>query len=249
MGGLSHYLEEEGLATTQISLIREHTEIMRPPRALWVPFDLGRPFGVPNDAAFQTRVLLNALELLEAAEGPILSDFPEDAPESDSPPIIMACPVYFAGNEEISSSTDRLLNAFRDELSQMTNWYELARQNSGRTTASLSGLTPEEIMGFLADFLRGKRDEWPIPEVTTTDALRMAAEDLKACYFEALTAQPGQTGDSLSMANWFWGQTVAAQVINAIREVCLGITGNDYQLLGKLLLVPRTQLHRFKKNR
>ncbi|PPR23423.1 MAG: hypothetical protein CFH39_00667 [Alphaproteobacteria bacterium MarineAlpha10_Bin2] len=66
MGGLAHYLEEEGLATTQISLIRLHSEKTRPPRALWVPFELGRPFGPPNDVPFQRRVLMATLELLQA---------------------------------------------------------------------------------------------------------------------------------------------------------------------------------------
>ena len=51
VGALGHYLERGGVPTTQISLIREHTERIRPPRALWVPFELGRPFGVPHDAA------------------------------------------------------------------------------------------------------------------------------------------------------------------------------------------------------
>ena len=83
MGGLAHYLEGDGLATTQISLIREHTERMRPPRALWVSFELGRPLGVPDDAAFQTRVVMAALDLLSAEEGPVLADFPEDAPQAD----------------------------------------------------------------------------------------------------------------------------------------------------------------------
>ncbi|MCH7711818.1 MAG: hypothetical protein IH903_09315, partial [Proteobacteria bacterium] len=54
------------MPTTQISLIREHTEKIVPPRALWVPFELGRPFGAPDDSGFQKRVLLGALELLEA---------------------------------------------------------------------------------------------------------------------------------------------------------------------------------------
>lgn len=77
MGGLGHYLEDEGIPTTQISLIREHTAAMRPPRALWVPFDLGRPLGVPGDAALQRRVILAALGLLEAERGPVLRDFQE----------------------------------------------------------------------------------------------------------------------------------------------------------------------------
>ena len=68
------------MATTQISLVREHTAAMGPPRALWVPFILGRPFGVPGDAAFQQRVLRSVLNLLEAPAGPVLADYSEEAP-------------------------------------------------------------------------------------------------------------------------------------------------------------------------
>ena len=80
VGAFAHYLEEEGLATTQISLVRPHTEQIRPPRALWVSFELGRPLGVPNDAAFQTRVLMACLTLLGADSGPVLEDYSEDLP-------------------------------------------------------------------------------------------------------------------------------------------------------------------------
>ena len=79
MGGLGHYFEEQEIATTQISLIREHTETIKPPRALWVPFELGRPFGVPNDSEFQRSVLEHALDLLERSSGAVLEDFPEEA--------------------------------------------------------------------------------------------------------------------------------------------------------------------------
>ena len=69
------------MATTGISLIREQTEAMRLPRFLWVPFELGRPFGAPNESEFQRRVLLEALELLERSDGPVvLADFADDAP-------------------------------------------------------------------------------------------------------------------------------------------------------------------------
>ncbi len=78
MGALAHYLEVEGISTTQISLIREHTEFIRPPRALWVPFELGRPLGAPDNPELQRRILLSALELLEASEGPVLVDFPDE---------------------------------------------------------------------------------------------------------------------------------------------------------------------------
>ena len=72
MSALAHYLEAEGVPAVAISLIRLHTEKVRPPRALWVPFELGRPLGAPNDQAFQTRVIAAALGLLEAASGPVV---------------------------------------------------------------------------------------------------------------------------------------------------------------------------------
>jgi hypothetical protein len=81
VSALAHYLEEEGLATVAISLIRPQTENTKPPRALWVPFELGRPFGPPSDAAFQKRVILAALGMLERDNGPvIIEDFPDDDP-------------------------------------------------------------------------------------------------------------------------------------------------------------------------
>ena len=64
MGALGRWLEEEGIATTQISLVREHTAAISPPRALWVSFIMGRPLGVPGDPAFQRCVLLAALRLI-----------------------------------------------------------------------------------------------------------------------------------------------------------------------------------------
>ena len=36
---------------------------------------MGRPLGIPRDPVFQKRVLLSALKLLEAEEGPVLEDF------------------------------------------------------------------------------------------------------------------------------------------------------------------------------
>ena len=65
MGALGHYIEREGVPTAQVSLIREQTAAIKPPRALWVPFMLGRPFGAPGEPPFQRRVLRARLSLLE----------------------------------------------------------------------------------------------------------------------------------------------------------------------------------------
>jgi hypothetical protein len=81
VSALGHYIEEEGIATVAIALVRPQAERTRPPRALWVPFELGRPFGPPSDPAFQKGVILAALRLFEADTGPVLlADFPEDDP-------------------------------------------------------------------------------------------------------------------------------------------------------------------------
>ncbi len=109
MSAASHFLEDEGLATTGISLVREHTAAMRPPRSLWVSFDLGRPFGVPNDAAFQTRVLRASLALLERNDGPvILDDYPEDAPVNDADESMegMVCPIPLRRPAQIDKTDD-----------------------------------------------------------------------------------------------------------------------------------------------
>src|SRR5215472_19170007 len=80
-------IEEEGIATVAISLIRPQTENTEPPRALWVPFELGRPFGPPSDPAFQKRVILAALRLLERENGPVLlENFPNDDPRAQLDP-------------------------------------------------------------------------------------------------------------------------------------------------------------------
>ena len=125
MGGLAHYLEDEGLATTQISLIREHTAIIKPPRALWVPFELGRPLGPPNNPAFQKRVLMAALELLVAPEGPVLAEFPEDEPLAvEGTGVPVACPVDFSTPSP--PEEDDPGAAFLREMGTLRSWYDLA---------------------------------------------------------------------------------------------------------------------------
>ena len=87
MSALGHYLEEEGIATVAISLIRPQTERTKPPRALWVPFELGRPFGPPSDPEFQKRVILDALRLLDHDKRPaVIEDFPNDDPRAQPDP-------------------------------------------------------------------------------------------------------------------------------------------------------------------
>jgi len=60
-----------------VSLKREITETVRPPRSLFLRWPFGRPFGEPDAEAMQLTVLLAALELFARARGP---GHIEDAP-------------------------------------------------------------------------------------------------------------------------------------------------------------------------
>jgi hypothetical protein len=68
-------IEREGIPTVSISLLREVAEVIRPPRALLVPFPMGYPLGEPDNPALQHRVIAAALRLLDRDDLPVTEDF------------------------------------------------------------------------------------------------------------------------------------------------------------------------------
>lgn len=248
MGGLSHYIESEGVPTTQISLVREHTEHINPPRALWVPFDLGRPLGTPGEPEFQKKVLLAALSLLEKSEGPIIKDFPEEAPVSESEFTPIACPVSFntqTGQGEGIDDTSKLLEAFREEAEGLQNWFEIGLKKRGRTTTGTSNLSLREVVEFFTVFVKGDMPEIPVSSTPIDITMKLASEDLKAYYTEAVSAQPGGPTSPDALANWFWGETLASRVLGKVRDRALLCEEKGLKILGSLLLIPVNQLYRF----
>ena len=49
MSVLAHFFESFGLSTVLVGFVKEHIESIKPPRALWLDFPMGRPLGKPND--------------------------------------------------------------------------------------------------------------------------------------------------------------------------------------------------------
>lgn len=241
MGALGHYLEREGLPTAQVSLIREQTAAIRPPRALWVPFMLGRPFGAPNQPEFQRRVLRALLGLFERASGPVLEDFPEDAPvdAGSAAESAFACPVSFARS---GPGDDDPAAAMQREVAQLAPWYALAVKRRGRTSFGISGLGVEAAAAHIASYLTAAPSPPDAPGVPAGLALKRACDDLKTYYFEAVAAQPGNLS-AKAIDHWFWHETAAAQVFLALREACLKSADASLHPLGKTSLVPRAVLH------
>ena len=223
----------------QISLIREQTAAIRPPRALWVPFLLGRPFGAPGEPDFQRKVLRVLLSLFERSSGPVLEDFSEDAPAAQTRPDEFACPVSFA---PAPANGDGLAQALRNEIAQLAPWYELAVRRRGRTTVGVSGMKVEEAASHAAAYLAAEPEPVTVDGVAAGVALKRACDDVKAYYYEAVAAQPGNLSPR-AIDDWFWRETAAGKVFLALRESCLRSSDESLQPLGRLSLVPRAVVH------
>jgi hypothetical protein len=237
---LGYYFERAGIPTTQISLVREHTAMIKPPRALWVPFELGRTLGSPGDAAFQTRVLQAALDLLPRNDGPVLEDFPDDAPTSVGAEEVIegwTCPINLPSPQApIDKDADIL-----DEIEFLRSWHDLAVKKTGRTAMGVSELGIEEAARFLAAYARGETPDSPVEGLSAPDLLRLASEDLKAYYAESAAAQPGRAGDepgSEDIANWFWGETQGGNLLLTLSETCKASDDQMLGIVGAFLIVP-----------
>jgi D-proline reductase (dithiol) PrdB len=75
VGLIQSIIEKAGIPTVSVTLLREVTERVAPPRALFVDFPLGYPLGAPNDAALQTRIIRAAFKLLLESTPPAIQSF------------------------------------------------------------------------------------------------------------------------------------------------------------------------------
>jgi hypothetical protein len=212
---LARALEAEGIATTSISMVREHTEKVKPPRALFVPFPFGHALGRPNDPDLQHRVLRAVLELLRAPGGPVLGDFPDDAEPGDEP----AAPAQASTITPAPQVPDDPAL----EVAQMRRCHGLWLEGSGgRTALGLTGIPTarfEAIVRFLQAFASGEDVDMPErgADVTPPGFVRWCADDLKTLFFEAhLAMKPAASGDEI--ARWFWGQTATAQLLRRVGQ-------------------------------
>jgi hypothetical protein len=243
VSAVAHYIEEEGVPTTGISLVRENTAAMRPPRALWVSFELGRPFGAPHDAGLQMRTLRAALALLKRKDGPVvLEDYPEDAPASAPEETEgLACPVPLPRLPIDTTATP--VAAVEAEIAILAPWYELALSTRGGSTVGVSGLDLPAVLAFLGKLLAGDMPQ-PAPGLSLAQTVRFATEDLRNWYLEAASARPGGSAGARALADWFWGETAAGRLILRLHPVCAASSDRALRALAQGALVPRTQRHR-----
>jgi hypothetical protein len=234
-----HYLEEEGIATVAIALIRPQAENTRLPRALWVPFELGGPIGPPSDSAFQKRVLSAALGMLVANSGPVrITDFPDDDPRARPDP---AWQPPFMPAAVKNGSAESLASRLEAEVLLLQGAYQRWMAQHRRSTIGLSGLSTGECAHYVADWLRGKSPPSPRDGFSAPLILRFAVDDLKAYCLEAAgggTARPA----SRQLGDWLWNETATGDALYALCDVLLTQDDERLRLIVANFMVPAARM-------
>ena len=198
--------------TVGISLIREHTEMLKPPRALWVPFPFGLPLGHPEDPAEQRAVLDAVLALLDEADVPVLRDFAGELAPGETGTSIQAGAVEAAP----------VVLDLADEVTTMRRYWEQWTDRSGRTAVGVSAVPPVKFRGvvrFLEAFVKGEQRVLPEQGETPLPLfIRYCADDLRVLYLEArLVMRPDES--QADTQRWFWGETTLGSFLRTLRDV------------------------------
>lgn len=212
-----------------------------------MPFELGRPLGVPNDAAFHKRVMCAALALLDAEKGPVLVDYPEEAlllPAGADETAMegMVCPIDWPKLPDTTGPTHELGTALLREIESIAPWYELALHTRGRTTVGPSRLAIPEAAKYLATFLQDPASPCPRQDMPATRVLKLAYEDLKAYYTEAITMQPGFS-TSKRVEDWLFRETLLGKALWQLRALCRDSGDEQLRYLGRNSIVPDRQIN------
>ena len=70
MGLIQREIEKAGIPTIGVSIVREYSEKVKPPRTVYLRWPFGHPFGLPFNVAQQRVVLAEAFRALLAITKP-----------------------------------------------------------------------------------------------------------------------------------------------------------------------------------
>lgn len=238
MSGLARYFEAEGFATVLVGFVREHIEMVRPPRALWLDFPMGRPLGKPNDPEYQLRVIRAAFELFDRPSGPVLEDFPDVIPVKNGRMGYAIPPDYVFTMDDIGD-VDALVAEVQAEIEALRPAYEAAVAARGRTTVGASELDIAGMAPHIAEFVKGGKPKSPRKGLSPIPALKLVIEDLQAYYTEARTHRDN-IDDFELLGDWFWLESKAGLLIMWLEAVALETEdGVLRQVVDMSLVTPR----------
>lgn len=152
----------------------------------------------------------------------------------------LACPVGFAGPVTHATGTEKLLAAFKQEVSEFRSWYDIGLEKRGYSAVIY--FPPEAALQVFTDFLSDTPLTIDENLSSTALALRFAAQDIKAIYFESVMFRPDMVlPDDAAFTSWFWQKTAAGALLRAVKEKCRASEDKALKMTGEMLLVPLDQ--------
>lgn len=206
MSVLSHVFEAAGLVTVALGSIRSQIERTAPPRGLFCDFPLGRPLGVPGDAAFQTRVLEHALRIVETATAPVVEHFAESI--ADDGESSTSCP--------LPPRHDPSLPPAVDEARGLRPAFDRAVAKFGDRSGTGRVLSPDDVPAAVAAFVK-IADGTPWKEAGVPGVPARVAQDIRGYYETAALALVEHTPAAWETTRWFLDHTEAGKAIRGAR--------------------------------
>ena len=235
---LAHFFESYGFSTVLVGFVKEHIQAIKPPRALWLNFPMGRPLGKPNDAEYQKKVIRSAFSLFDSSSGPVLEDFPDIIPVKNGR-MGYALPVELVMKKNEIGDVDIILKEIENEIQDLKQAYDNAISDRGRTTVGASEMSISDFAPFIAIFVKGDIPKSPRKGLGTIPQLKLVVEDLQAYYTEAVTHRDG-IDDFEKIGSWFWEETKAGRLILALEAVSLESENRVLrQIVDMSLITPR----------
>jgi len=235
---LAHFFESYGFSTVLVGFVKEHIQAIKPPRALWLNFPMGRPLGKPNDAEYQKKVIRSAFSLFDSSSGPVLEDFPDIIPVKNGR-MGYALPVELVMKKNEIGDVDIILKEIENEIQDLKQAYDNAISDRGRTTVGASEMSISDFAPFIAIFVKGDMPKSPRKGLGAIPQLKLVVEDLQAYYTEAVTHRDG-IDDFEKIGSWFWEETKAGRLILALEAVSLESENRVLrQIVDMSLITPR----------
>ncbi|MDG2405808.1 MAG: hypothetical protein P8M25_12880 [Paracoccaceae bacterium] len=226
------------MATVLVGFVREQMEAIKPARAMFLDFPMGRGMGKPNDPDFQKKVIRAAFDLFDASNGPLLEDFPEIIPVRDGRMGYALPPELVLSTSDIGD-VDALLAEVEAEMESLRPDYEAAVAFRGRTTVGSSELSIKDFPAFVAEFVRGNIPKSPRKGLPAIPLLKLVVEDLEAYYTETRTHRD-RIDDLELMGKWFWEETEAGRLLLSLEAVSIASDNKIMrQIVEMSLMAPR----------
>jgi len=194
------------MATVAIGSIRGQIYGTAPPRGLFCDFPLGRPLGVPGDAAFQRRVIERAFAMLERAE-PSVEDYEVVIEDGETQPLV--CP--------LPARMDPDAHPAIDEAKGLRPAYDRAIAKYGNRAGAVRLLDADSIPAAIESFIRvAEGHPWKQAGIPGIPA--RVSQDIRGYYEMAAMEIADHTPAAWAGYRWFRDQTKTGEVIKKARD-------------------------------